>query len=296
MHTTLPARYDWFSVSLDYEPGDLVGTFAKALEAEPRNVRALNGYQRAVALYLGEEPELRVQWSDTGSPNLLATGFASQRVFDLTRQHFPAYRLARGDIAVDFPDAELFEVAHSAMRRLSHERGIKHHIRGDWETPGSPDGRTTYAGALGKSTVVRRLYEFIKCHGYGLPVRYELEVKPPSKMKSHYACMSPIEVLQTDGYSVELLRRLGYSIERLRIERESPQSLENKWFTHLVQQYGPKLIEYIEVQLHGDATRLGPAIKLAYEAAIEHRRRISHAAAADSDWRAIARGLPTVSN
>jgi hypothetical protein len=279
LEPSLPTRYDWFSVSVEAEPAHLVGVYSRELQAEPRNVRALNGYQRAVAMYRGQDEEVRVQWSDVGRPNVLATGFPSQRVYELTTQHFPRYSLARGDVCVDFEDADMFEVAHGAMRRLSHERGIKHHLRGDWETPGSPDGRTTYSGALGKSTVVRRLYEFAKCHGYGLPVRLEIEVKPQSKHKHRYAGLGPIELLQTDGYTVELLRRLGYTLERLRLTRETPQTLAEQWFSHLVRQYGRKLADYVDVHLGGDSQRLGPALIAAYHAEVEHRRQVSHAAA-----------------
>ena len=234
MEPTIPARFDWLSISADYEPGELVGDLSQRLSLEPRNTRALNGYQRAVGLFRGEEIACRVQWSDEGRPNVLATGFPSQLVYEVVRERFPKYSVARADVALDFEEADWFEVAHTAMRRLSHERGIKHHIRGDWETPNSPDGRTTYSGALGKSTIVRRLYEFRKCHGYGLPVRYEVEIKPQSKHKHRYCGIGPIEMLQMDGYSVELLRRLGFAIERLRVTNQSPKVLQNAWFQHLM--------------------------------------------------------------
>lgn len=289
MADTLTVRFDWFSVTADYEPGELVDTYARLLQAEPRNVRAVNGYQRAVGLFLGDQEEVRVQWSDTGRPNIVASGYPSQRVFEVTKARFPSYALARGDVAVDFDDADVFEVAHGAMRRLSHERAIKHHIQGDWETPGSPDGRTTYAGVR-KSAAFRRLYEFAKHHGYGAAVRFEVEFKPPSKQKAHYAGMGPLELLQCDGYAVELLRRLGFGVDRLRIAREAAGATPNAWFAHLVRQYGPKLVEYIARQLEGDATRLGPAITAAYEAEQAHRRHISNAAAADSGWTSLVQG------
>jgi hypothetical protein len=259
-------------------------------------VRALNGYQRSVGLFVGDDERCRVQWSDQGAPNVLATGHSAQRVYEIAAEKFPAYRLARGDVCIDFDDADMFEVMHSAMRRLSHERAIKHHIRGDWETPGSPDGRTTYAGALGKSAIVRRLYEFVKCHGYGLPVRYEIEIKPSSKVKGHYACLDAVFLVQSDGYSVELLRRLGYTIDRLRITDEHPRELASNWFRHLVRQYGPKLSHMIEVELQGDASRLGPKIKDAFEVEKQQRIERSRAAAANSDWRALVergQGLAT---
>lgn len=282
-------RYDWFSASFDYEPAELVSGYATALKAEPRNVRALNGYQRAVGMFWGDDEQVRVQWSDTGRPNILATGFPSQRVFEIAKERFPSYSLARGDVCVDFDDEDIFEVAHAAMRRLSHERGVKHHIRGDWETPGSPDGRTTYAGALGKSVVVRRLYEFAKCHGYGMPVRFELEIKPHSKAKHRYACLDAIELFKSDGYAVEFLRRLGYSVERMVITRDPPPQFR-AWFAHLAKQYGAKLSEYVARELNGDSSRLGPALIAAYESEVDHRRQIARAAAANSAWSSLARG------
>lgn len=290
MEPTLPARYDWFSASADYEPSALVDRFGKQLQAEPRTVRALNGYQRAVGLFRGDAEEVRIQWSDSGRPNILATGFPSQAVFEIMRAWFPGYALARGDVAIDFDDQDVFEVAHAAMRRLSHERGIKHHIRGDWETPGSPDGRTTYAGALGQSSVVRRLYEFAKCHGYGLPVRFELEIKPPSKAKHRYACLDAVAMVRSDSYAVELLRRLGMSVERLAITRDPPPRHLNAWFLHLCRQYGPKLLEHIQAELDGDPARLGPAIVAAIDAEKVRRRETSRAAAADSGWTSLVHG------
>lgn len=287
MSRPLPSlRVDWFSASVPDEPGPMVGWFAERLEGEPRNVRALNGYTHACAVMVGQEERVRVQWSNEGRPNVLARGANAHQVFELVRGRYLDYSVARVDVAVDLDDADWFEVIHGTMRRLSHERQIKHHIRGDWETPGHPDGRTTYAGALGKSAVVRRLYEYAKCHGYGMPVRYEIEIKPPSKYKASYAGKSALDLFCSDGYSVELFRRLGFATDRYMValrERETPAA---RWFTHLVRQYGPKLLEMVKHELEGDISELGIQIIRHYEADCEARekvRRIArHAAAPNS--------------
>lgn len=255
MGTTPTARYDYFSATADYEAATLIGTFSKLLEAEPRSRRAFNGYTHAVGLHIADDPEVVIQWSDGGRPNILADGFPSQRIYELSRRHFPCYGLARGDIAVD--DLSTYDIAHATMRTLSHERSIRHSIIGDWETPGSPAGRTTESGSR-SGRRYRRLYEFAKHHGYGPAVRYEFECKPDSKHKHRYV-LSPLELLATDAYSVELLRRLGVSLDRLTISTVA-QVEPQAWFMHLVRQYGPKLTQLVSSELDGDFTRLGPHI------------------------------------
>lgn len=279
MTPTLPARYDWFSVTAEYNPSTLLDGYLQHLNGEARTVKPRNGYTHAFGVFIGQDAEVVVEYSPIGAPHVLATGYASQRIYEITRDHFPRYQVARADVAIDFDHDDWFEVIHSQMRSLSHQRGVKHHLRGDWETPGHPDGRTTYAGSLGKSTVVRRLYEFSKCHGYGLPVRYEIELKPKSKHKQRYALMSPIDVIRSDAYSVELLRCLGYSMERIVVhEGEKPPSTA-AWFKHLARQYGQKLSEFVAYNLDGDISELGPELIRCYEADRESRQQISLATA-----------------
>ena len=172
---------------------------------------------------------------------------------------FPNYGLARGDVAIDFDDADQFEIIHAAMRTLSHQKGIRHSIIGDWETPGSPRGRTTEAGVR-SGRRYRRLYEFSKAHGYGLPVRYELECKPDSRHKQRYALLSPIELLRSDSYSVELLRRLGINLDRLTIARIDDRQ-PGAWFTHFAHQYGSKLLQLAVTECAGDFSKIGERIQ-----------------------------------
>ena len=257
---TLPARYDWFSVSAHYNPSTLLDGYLAEVGGEPRTIKPKNGYTHAVGLFKTEHPEVIVEYSAKGSPHVLATGYSSQRVFEVTAERFPHYSLARGDVACDFDHADWFGVIDPLMLALTLERGITNDIRGDWDTPGSPSGRTRYAGRIGKSTVVRRLYEFSKHHGYGPAVRFEIEVKPQSKHKHRYAGMSPVDLMRSDGYAVELLRRLGISLDRLRVGRGEPPPLHSQWFLHLARQYGPKLHEFVAMHLDGDITALGPEI------------------------------------
>lgn len=268
MGTAQTARYDYFSATADYEPELLVETFARMLDAEPRSRRAFNGYTHAIGIHRADDPEVVIQWTDGGRPNILADGFPSQRIYELTRRHFPNYGLARGDVAVD--DLSTFEVAHAAMRTLSHEKSVRHSIIGDWETPGSPSGRTTESGSR-SGRRYRRLYEYAKCHGYGPAVRYEFECKPDSKHKHRYV-LSPIELLQTDSYSVELLRRLGIAMDRLVIGTTPPVE-PHAWFLHLVRQYGQKLTALVSSELDGDYTRLGPHIAQHLELANSRSRQ-----------------------
>jgi hypothetical protein len=278
MALTIPSlRIDWFCASITAEPADLVDRFSKHLNAEPRLVRTLNGYTHAVGLFVGQDERVRVQWSDTGRPNILATGANAHAVFDYARARLTDYSISRVDVAVDLDSGDWFEVIHGAMRRLSQERQIKHHLHGDWETPGSPDGRTTYSGTR-KSAMFRRLYEYAKCHGYGEPVRYEIEIKPNSKMKSHYSTLSALDLFQSDAYSVELFRRLGFHTDRYRIVERSTATPQSAWFTHLVRQYGPKLMELLKYELDGDVNELGVRIIRAYEIDCEDRDRIKAAA------------------
>jgi len=274
MEPTLTARFDYFRAAIAAKPQVLVDGYAGALRLEPRTARALYGYTSAVGLHRGDDPELIVFFGGE-VPLIQASGYAAQSVYEVTKKIFPDYRPSRLDVAVDFPEADWFEVIHKLMRTLSHQRGTKHSIMGDWETPGSPDGRTVYSGSR-TSVAYRRLYEFRKYHGYGPHVRYELEIKPKHNVRNFYAGMGPREILATDGYTVELMRRLGVHIDRLKLtpEERGVPDLE-RWFAHLVHQHGPKLIAYITQVLRGDVSELGPAIVRAVEARAAMRQRMT---------------------
>jgi hypothetical protein len=265
-------RFDWYSASIDTGWAMLATRLSEAFRVEPVSVRATNSFTHALAFSNGARGGARLQWKDKQRPFVESRGAAGQTLYEMLQDRYLGdYAPARLDAALDFHHPDWFEVISPAMLKLSMQRGVTNDIRGDWDTPGSPKGRTRYAGSFA-AAICRRLYEHAKCHGFGNATRYELQVKPSSRTKASYSGLSAIEVIQRDSYSVTLLRTLGLDLALIRSPRSSTVEPSRHPLEAMLRQYGPTLLAFIESSLSGDLSELGPTIHREIQRISDERR------------------------
>lgn len=169
-------------------------------------------------------------------PLVQASGVFAHELWLMLREPFAGHlRLTRGDVCLDAVGVTAFERLDGIIHGLALQRNVKSEVMGDWDTPGSPSGRTRYIGSR-LSPVFRRLYEHLKCHGYGADARFELEAKPLSQFKAQFGDMSPDEILRSDDFSRRALAQCGVDLTRLVVRRgERP---DVRPLAALARQYG----------------------------------------------------------
>lgn len=255
-------RFDYYRASLDIPVEQAVDLVRRASGVELSQGRGMFSFVRGVDFKDDASTRASVFWSDDRSPLVQASGVYAQKLFDcVSVVGAERIRLARADVALDGA-AGAFEIVDSVLREVALARNVETSLRGDWDTPGSPSGRTRYVGSR-QSFRFRRLYEFAKCHGFGAPWRYELEVKPTTAYKAVYGAMSPIDVLRADDLSRRVLFRLGVDLSRLVIGLDSERGSRDP-FESLAAQYWRVLMQACDSR-GGDLTALGRDLMEAVE-------------------------------
>lgn len=267
------ARNQRIAVVFDYYRAT-IGT------AEPRFVRELEvllserfgvkpvkdaplyGFPGAWKFCDGRDPSkvlARLFFGDELAPCVQASGPSAHELWMMLREPFAGrIRASRLDVCIDANGVDVFEALDSALRELALVRGLVLDQRGDWDSPGSPRGRTRYVGSR-TSVFFRRLYEYAKHHGSGASVRYELEVKPESEAKLAYGKLSPAEVLRCDDFSRRFLFGLGVAVDKLSVPRRVERP-EVRPLLFLARQYGKTLSELLTTVYNSDKHALACAI------------------------------------
>jgi hypothetical protein len=139
----------------------------------------------------------------------------SPEVVPLIREWHPQHRVARSDARIDFHDDAWWDVIETVMLAYAERKGVLMSPIGPHLQP-HMGGRTWN---LGKSDGWQRcatLYE----KGCELklptrsPIRLEVKVRPPSKMKAFYATMSIEDVLMDNAFVRHLEWKLDLDLAR----------------------------------------------------------------------------------
>jgi hypothetical protein len=220
-------------------------------------------------VFLVDEVEVgAVFWSPDRVPLVQASGVYGQRLFDgLSGIGRENVKLARADVCLDGA-CGAFESVDSVVHEVALARSVESSVFGDWDTPGSPSGRTRYVGSR-QAFRFRRLYEFFKCHGYGAAWRYELEVKPSTGYKQAFGSMSASEILRSDDFSRRVLYRLGVDLSRLVVSVPA-KPVSGDPFSSLVRQYW-RILEAEFDKRGADAAQLGRDIMAAVDVVRKER-------------------------
>lgn len=263
-------RFDYYRVSVSEDLDRVLDLIRRAVGSDRVSGRPMFGYERGFNFLKDGAIVASVFHSCNKRPLVQASGAFAQLVY-MALQVIPRDRiaLARGDICVDSVSGD-FEIIDSVIRDLALARGVCTSVRGDWDTPGSPAGRTRYVGAR-ESFRFRRLYEYFKCHGVGAAWRYELEVKPTSSFKDSYGAMCPAEILRADDFSRKVLFSFGVDLTRLVVSVPSAESYRDP-FANMVRQYH-KILTAALAERGGDVARLGADLMACVDAVRQYQRK-----------------------
>jgi len=212
------------TASLDYltatvtgiQGPDLAGELQAHLGLRGQEVTpmsAYRGYTGAAGLFEGGSRVVTVQWANGRDPLVIAPGYISGRVATYLQGRYE-HQCSRKDAALDFVDECAFDSVAKMALHLAADYGTVTSCRGDWLTPGAPQGRTLYVGSM-KSPLFVRIYEHAKCHGSGaVTCRVEVEVKPDKKSgKMQLAALDVAGVIGRSRLMVELCEAFGIHYE-----------------------------------------------------------------------------------
>jgi len=212
------------TATLDYLTATVMGVqgpdLARELETfmglrgqEVPPMAAYRGYTGAAGLFDGGTRVATVQWAIGRDPLVIVPGSRSGKVATWLQGRYE-HQCSRKDAALDFTDEAAFDSVAKMALQLAEGYATQTSCRGDWLTPGSPQGRTLYVGSM-KSSLFVRIYEHAKCHGEGdVTCRVEVEVKPDKKHgKIQLAALDVPGVIGLSRLMVELCDAFGIHYE-----------------------------------------------------------------------------------
>lgn len=267
-----PARFDWYSATIDDSPASVENTLEVALGCMSVPATPQHGYEHGRQL-LDADRNVRatlLYGGGNGRPHAYASGDDAPAFADVVRSVWPAtlapgaaggHYVTRVDSALDYSDAAAGKPAGDAWYRLyrasvaiAKQKNLRIGTAGDWITPDDEreHGRTLYLGSAA-SDVQARLYE------KGLQqlelardpdvaagvdrtwVRLEVRVRPQRDARARAATATPLDVWGYSKWTQELLR----DVERLDVERvtfEEPRETDDeRAIEWMVTQYGRML-------------------------------------------------------
>lgn len=206
--------WDWYGCTLVSPPQELVGRLAKATQSDPEMLTRAGRWTALWRLHRGEDVICTVGSTDLRPDEpFFESKSHSPELVPLVREWFPQHRVARADARIDFHDDLWWDVIEPVMRDYHESRGILLVPDGPHTQP-SMGGRTWNGGKSESWQRCVTLYE----KGCELqlptrsPIRLEAKVRPPSRLKAHYASLSINEVLLDNRFIRHLLPRIGVDL------------------------------------------------------------------------------------
>lgn len=211
--------WDWYGATIETDPDHLVSRLAGPLQASPELVSRVGRWSALWKLHRGEDVPCTVAYTDDrlGEPFFESKSHSPELV-PLIREWFPLHRVARCDGRIDFHDEGWWEVIEEEMKRYAHDRKVRMDPVGPHVQP-HLGGRTWNLGKTSGWQRCATLYE----KGCELrlptrsPIRLEVKVRPPSKLKAHYATLTLHEVLLDNAFVRYLVERIGLDLGAARI-------------------------------------------------------------------------------
>lgn len=211
--------WDWYGATVEADPDLLVARLSGALQATPELISRAGRWSCLWKLHRGDDVPVTVAYSEDrpGEP-FVESKSHSPEVVPLIREWFPQHRVARCDARIDFKDELWWDVIEAEMLAYAKARDVLMTPEGPHQQP-HLGGRTWY---LGRSQGWQRcaiLYEKgceLRLPSRG-PIRLEVKVRPPSKLKANYADLSIREVLMDNAFVRYLAERLFLDLGSARI-------------------------------------------------------------------------------
>jgi hypothetical protein len=209
--------FDAYDATVEANPDQLVHTLATELNATVVVAASRGRWSQRWEFHRGPGQAIAfVSYTETRPDEpFVESKSHAEEVSDILRRRFPRHRIARIDARIDFTDELYWFVLEHQLRQYAHRRDEFMEPAGPHEQP-HLGGRTWYLGnRRSKPQRLLRLYE--KGCELGLrtrgPIRLEVQIRPPSKQKAHYATLSPQQVLMDHPFVRHLAAELGLDLE-----------------------------------------------------------------------------------
>lgn len=241
----LGCRFDWYESTHDgLDEGLVASQLAAGLGARVVQGKGRNGYAISYAIVRGDDELARVygRSARAGEVHMVTSSESCDEVVPLIRTLWPAHRVSRADVSVDF--AADFEQLDVQAVQLARSRGISFRLVTD-----SAGGATRYLGAPSSEARVRvyRKTEQLRAlhpeRASSIPdgiVRVEGQFRPGKRdVKERASTMQPDEFWGFGQWTLLLASELlGVDVERVPTHFRRPSDWARA-LHFLGQQYGP---------------------------------------------------------
>jgi len=206
--------FDAYDCTVRAEPDEVLHRLALDTQSSVVCAKSKGRWSERWELHRGEGPAIGFVSYSSSRPDepFIESKSHAPEVSAIVRRDWPQHRVARVDARIDFND-ELYWYVFEPLFLEYHARAkVWHEPRGCHVDP-SMGGRTWY-GAKPLSARRIRLYE--KGCELGLqtrgPIRLEVQDRPPSKLKAHYASLTCEEVLMAHPFVRFVATRLNLDL------------------------------------------------------------------------------------
>lgn len=238
-------RFDWYQATIDDDARTAARILADRLPgctATRATGRGGNGYLNGVAFIDARGDELgRMMHGGNVHPNFRAISHHAPAAALAVRAAWPAHRVTRLDVAVDYTGAGAFDRLHAIARDVADRNRLR---TGLMFQPDMLERGRTYRIGSPASPVMVRLYEKGLHEGLRGRVddpdwtRLELQVRPQKAAKALFARVSEAEAWGAARWTAQLHEAvLGDEPRRIDVDPRG-QSEWERTQAALVQQYG----------------------------------------------------------
>jgi hypothetical protein len=254
------AAWDWYQATVERPEGavkqgiiDAIGEAGEWRKLGDRERKVRQGYAVGYELVEHETGDVGRLHLYAGGvhefPHLLATGQNAEFGARVIRAQFPEHKVARCDACYDFDVPGLFDEALFKIVGIARRKNMSPKSLGDWHVE---KARTLRLGSE-KSPVMMNMYEkgaqLLQDRGISAEmdispnfVRFEVRLRPQSKIKSHVALMSPDDVWTASEWSREVRREcMGVDMPRYVMPKMWKDENQERAMRFLMIQYGKVL-------------------------------------------------------
>lgn len=207
---TPAASFDWYQASIHEPENNIIEAVSDHFSASFAPSRGIAQYDNAIAFYVPifDDPICELSWGGNqgASPHIKATGQFAPEVARLVKEAWPKHSVARADSCYDFVGAGLYDKLRPLLNACHVNFGVWRNEMGFPE-----NGRTFYLGSP-KSPVRLRCYEKDKerqAKGFDFTpghLRLELQVRPRTREKPHYAALTAAEIWGATRWSRHVVK------------------------------------------------------------------------------------------
>lgn len=241
-------QFDYYSASLPASVSHCEAMIKEAHKGSLVTEKPVSPYKSA---FRCSKSDFRVYWGGHNPrPYFVSSGAGAVLGADFCRAHYPAHRVTRADVALDFDQEGIFDRMADTCLRIARDRRVAVLFIGDPD-PEAKTGRTYYFGST-SSDVRVCLYEKGLKEAATRPEgvseawsRCEVRCRPRKERKSLVASLSPSECWGLSQWSKDIAQEVAGMGVPFRPDPSHRQNTVDASIQHMLKQYGDTISRYI---------------------------------------------------